>query len=44
MNEEIIKRWNNKIGKGDIVLHLGDFGMGSKNEIIGLKNRLRNEN
>jgi len=40
MNEEIIKRWNNKIGKGDIVLHLGDFGMGSKNEIIGLKNRL----
>ena len=25
MNEEIIKRWNDKIGKNDIVFHLGDF-------------------
>ena len=40
MNEEIIKRWNNKVGNGDIVIHLGDFGMGSKNEIIELKNKL----
>ncbi|MDP2925455.1 MAG: metallophosphoesterase [Nanoarchaeota archaeon] len=40
MNEEIIKRWNNKVGKGDIVIHLGDFGIGSKNEIIELKNKL----
>jgi len=40
MNEEMIKRWNNKVGKGDIVIHLGDFGMGSKDEIIELKNKL----
>jgi len=24
MDEEMIKRWNNKVGKEDIVLHLGD--------------------
>ena len=40
MNEEIIKRWNNKVENGDIVIHLGDFGMGTKNEIIKLKNKL----
>ncbi|MCX6749028.1 MAG: hypothetical protein NT076_05490 [Candidatus Pacearchaeota archaeon] len=40
MNEEIIKRWNNKVGNGGIVIHLGDFGMGSKNELIELKNKL----
>lgn len=26
MNEELIKRWNNKVGTNDIVYHLGDFG------------------
>jgi len=25
MNEEMIRRWNSKVGKDDIVLHLGDF-------------------
>ena len=24
MDKEIIRRWNNKVGKEDIVLHLGD--------------------
>ncbi len=26
MNEEIIRRWNNKVGPQDVVYHLGDFG------------------
>jgi len=25
MNEEIIKRWNSRIGRGDRIWHLGDF-------------------
>ena len=25
MDEELIKRWNNKVGKGDIVYVLGDL-------------------
>ena len=40
MNEEIIKKWNNKVGNGDVVIHLGDFGMGSKKQIIEIKNKL----
>jgi len=28
MNEELIKRWNEKIGKDDTVYHLGDFSLG----------------
>lgn len=26
MNEELIRRWNNKVGPKDVVYHLGDFG------------------
>ncbi len=26
MNEEIIRRWNSKVGPNDVVYHLGDFG------------------
>jgi calcineurin-like phosphoesterase family protein len=25
MDEDMIKRWNNKVGNGDLVYHLGDF-------------------
>lgn len=28
MNEELIKRWNEKVGKDDYVFHLGDFAFG----------------
>lgn len=28
MNEELIKRWNEKIGPGDTVYHLGDISLG----------------
>lgn len=27
MNEEIIKRWNNKVSPDDLVYHLGDFAL-----------------
>jgi len=40
MNKEMIKRWNNEVGKDDLVIHLGDFALGSKEEIKELKNRL----
>lgn len=28
MTDEIIKRWNNKVSKTDVVYHLGDFSLG----------------
>jgi len=28
MNQELVKRWNEKISKDDIVFHLGDFALG----------------
>ena len=37
MNAELVKRWNEKVGKDDIVYHLGDFGLmsaGKLREII----------
>ncbi|MBU3913411.1 MAG: metallophosphoesterase [Nanoarchaeota archaeon] len=37
MNEEMIKRWNSKVGKDDLVIHLGDFALGNEGEI---KNKL----
>ena len=33
MNEEITRRWNEVVGKADIVYHLGDFGMGRVEEL-----------
>lgn len=26
MNNELVRRWNNKVGPNDVVFHLGDFG------------------
>jgi len=40
MDKEMIKRWNNKVGKEDIVIHLGDFALGSEKEIKELRNDL----
>ena len=28
MDEELIKRWNEKVGPDDIIYHLGDFAWG----------------
>ena len=40
MDKEIIRKWNNKVGKEDIVLHLGDFALGSEKEVKELKDSL----
>lgn len=40
MDEEIIKKWNNKVGKDDLVIHLGDFALGDKEEVKEIKKRL----
>lgn len=40
MNEEIINKWNNKVRKDDLVIHLGDFALGNEEEVKDIKNRL----
>lgn len=40
MNEEIIKRWNDKVGKDDIVFHLGDFAFCGSSQYKTLLERL----
>ncbi|MEK6836803.1 MAG: metallophosphoesterase [Nanoarchaeota archaeon] len=40
MDEEMIKRWNNKVGKDDLVIHLGDFALGNKEEVESIRKRL----
>lgn len=40
MNEEMIKRWNSIIKKGDKVWHLGDFSFGSKEQIANVVSKL----
>lgn len=40
MNEEIIKRWNDKIGKDDLVFHLGDFAFCGPSQYKTLLERL----
>jgi calcineurin-like phosphoesterase family protein len=40
MNEAIISNWNKKVGKNDTVLHLGDFALGKKTELMAVKDRL----
>ena len=34
MNETLIKNWNETVGRGDVVYHLGDFGFGRNLEPI----------
>jgi calcineurin-like phosphoesterase family protein len=34
MNEDMIKKWNELVGKDDIVLHLGDFAFKNKANLI----------
>jgi len=40
MNESMIENWNKKVGKNDTVLHLGDFALGKKTELMAIKDRL----
>ena len=40
MNEEIIERWNNKVGPDDMVYHLGDVGLCSSSKLRKILDRL----
>ena len=40
MNEFMIKQWNDTVNDGDVVIHLGDFYLGSKPERIKFRERL----
>jgi len=40
MNEIMIKNWNGLVNEGDVVLHLGDFSLGSKRKRSKLRDRL----
>jgi len=40
MDAELIKRWNEKIGKNDTVYHLGDFGLTGKESLATIIDQL----
>lgn len=40
MNEDLIKKWNSKVGNCDVVYHLGDFSFGSPSDAIRILDRL----
>lgn len=40
MNEGLIKTWNETVGPQDIVYHGGDFALGNKKHIAGIRKRL----
>lgn len=40
MNSTIINRWNNVVGKEDIVWHLGDFALGGAEEVSKFREKL----
>lgn len=43
MNKDIIKKWNSVVKPNDIVLHIGDFGFGNRNELQSIINQLNGE-
>jgi calcineurin-like phosphoesterase family protein len=43
MNNEIISRWNYRVKPSDFVFHLGDFGMGSKEELEKIVKKLHGQ-
>ena len=40
MNDTLIKNWNSVVDEDDYVYLLGDFGLGTKNELISIGNKL----
>ena len=40
MNEAIINNWNKLVKKNDLIYHLGDFFLGSKNELKDIVSKL----
>lgn len=37
MNEAMVARWNERVGKDDLVYHLGDFGFGKAGRLLGIR-------
>lgn len=40
MNKTLIDKWNSKVNKEDIVIHLGDFALADEDNIIELRKKL----
>lgn len=40
MNEVLIKNWNDRVGKDDIIYHLGDFAFGGSDKWINILEKL----
>jgi calcineurin-like phosphoesterase family protein len=40
MNRDMVAKWNEIVGKDDIVYHLGDFGFGSPGRLLGIRQAL----
>ncbi len=40
MDEALIKNWNETVSNDDVVIHLGDFGLGKKEYIASIAKRL----
>ena len=40
MDEVMMEKWNKKVGKNDLVIHLGDFALGTKEKVKETRERL----
>ena len=40
MNEKLVENWNNKVSPEDIVIHLGDFSSGNRENITSIRRKL----
>ena len=40
MDKVLIEKWNNKVGKDDLVIHLGDFALGTKEKVKETREKL----
>ena len=40
MNKVMIEKWNKKVGENDLVIHLGDFALGTKEKVKETRERL----
>ena len=40
MDEVMMEKWNKKVGKNDLVIHLGDFALGTKEKVRETREKL----
>ncbi len=41
MDEALIKNWNETVSNNDVVLHLGDFGVGNKEYVENIIKKIK---